>query len=356
MTRSIPSLRKAAILLQTLDAASADDVLRELDRTSAEMVTAELARLDGIDPDEQSQVIEELKQRWQQSGDGGGQSGDLRGDSGGTIADELPVTCVAAPAKAALGNRHGPPVGTTATDSPESRSESRERGATDRVLFGCLKSVPLQTLCSAIRQEQPRVIALVLSYLPAGRAAKVLENLPEALQHDVVRFMTTPQEVQLALAEQVEARLRLRIEAEATVGQRQADGVTLAARLLNRTARTTAGRILAGLERKDPELAARLNQRRWSFDNLADLDDALLAVTVRQMEPADLALALKGASARVCRRCLRLLPKPVSRRVKGHMRGLGPVRLSDIETAQAYLITLLEEVSSSAVGSRNLGR
>jgi flagellar motor switch protein FliG len=348
MTSAIPSLRKAAILLRSLDGASAEQLLSELEPACAEALTAEAARLDEINPEEQHLVVEELKQLWiRQPGDRACTS-RLPGASGEAGNRDLPVPCVAAPAPADSGHGRRLRAGDAFAGKQEGGSAPAASRASNAALFSSLKNVPLHTLCSAIRQEQPRVIALVLSHLPAGRAAKVLENLPEPLQHEVVRFMTTPQAVQHALAEQIEARLRLRIETAAASGPRQSDGVTLAARLLNRTTRTTAGRILAGLEREDPELAARLHRRRWNFDDLVDLDEGLLGITVGHMEPADLALALKGASPQLRKRCFRLLPKRVARHVKGHMKSLGTVRLSDIETAQAYLITLLEEVSSAS--------
>lgn len=340
---TIPSLRKAAILLHTLGDASADALLRQLEPTCVEAVTAELGRLQTIDPAERQRVVDELKDLWHQCEETSTSAAAGLAESGASVPQTIPDRSAgAATRKVPQADRYAPSV---ADDSNED-FERRCSDTSGKPPFHFLKHVPLSTLRVAIGQEQPRVIAFVLSYLPSGRAARVLEHLPEPLQHEVVRFMTTPASVQPPLRCEIEQRLRRRIDAVPVEGQRQADGVANAARLLNRTDRSTAGRILAGLQREDPELAARLHRRRWSFENLADLDDAILGVVVGHMEPADLALALKGASPRFCKRSLRLLPKGVARQVKGHLKTLGPVRLSDIETAQAYLMALVEEVGA----------
>jgi flagellar motor switch protein FliG len=59
-TRSISPLRKAAIVLVSLDQSLASQLLSHLDRTAVEMVTWEIARLDRIDPAERALALEEF--------------------------------------------------------------------------------------------------------------------------------------------------------------------------------------------------------------------------------------------------------------------------------------------------------
>jgi flagellar motor switch protein FliG len=57
---SMPPLRKAAIVLVTLEQSLASQLLAHLDRSSVEAVTWEIARLDRIDPAEQAAVLDEF--------------------------------------------------------------------------------------------------------------------------------------------------------------------------------------------------------------------------------------------------------------------------------------------------------
>ncbi len=56
----IAPLRKAAIVLVSLEQSLASQLLAQLDRSSVEAVTWEIARLDRIDPVEQAAVLEEF--------------------------------------------------------------------------------------------------------------------------------------------------------------------------------------------------------------------------------------------------------------------------------------------------------
>lgn len=59
-TEEIPPLRKAAIVLVSLEQSLASQLLQYLDRAAVEAVTWEIARLERIDPAEQEAVLEEF--------------------------------------------------------------------------------------------------------------------------------------------------------------------------------------------------------------------------------------------------------------------------------------------------------
>jgi flagellar motor switch protein FliG len=59
-TSAISPLRKAAIVLVSLDQSLASQLLTHLDRSAVEAVTWEIARLDRVDPDERAAVLEEF--------------------------------------------------------------------------------------------------------------------------------------------------------------------------------------------------------------------------------------------------------------------------------------------------------
>lgn len=56
----IPPIRKAAIVLVSLEQSLASQLLSHLDRSAVEMITWEIARLDRVDPAERAAVLEEF--------------------------------------------------------------------------------------------------------------------------------------------------------------------------------------------------------------------------------------------------------------------------------------------------------
>jgi flagellar motor switch protein FliG len=60
LTTAIPPLRKAAIVLVSLEQSLASQLLSYLDRAAVEAVTWEIARLERVDPSERADVLEEF--------------------------------------------------------------------------------------------------------------------------------------------------------------------------------------------------------------------------------------------------------------------------------------------------------
>ena len=70
---NIPAVRKAAVFLLSLDKPVAAKVLAKMEPDMVEAVTVEIAKLDQVDPDDQSAVFDEfLEMRGKQGGGHGG--------------------------------------------------------------------------------------------------------------------------------------------------------------------------------------------------------------------------------------------------------------------------------------------
>jgi flagellar motor switch protein FliG len=75
----------------------------------------------------------------------------------------------------------------------------------------------------------------------------------------------------------------------------------------------------------------------FRFADLESLDDVTLARVLRNVEPATALVALAGASHALVQRILRQLPAREAGQLHRQMQQLGPLRLDDVERAQAQL-------------------
>ena len=64
--------------------------------------------------------------------------------------------------------------------------------------------------------------------------------------------------------------------------------------IINRADRTTERLILEALDARSPELAEEIRRRMFMFEDIVNLEDRAVQLVLRQVEPADLATALKG--------------------------------------------------------------
>ena len=69
--------------------------------------------------------------------------------------------------------------------------------------------------------------------------------------------------------------------------------------IINRSDRATERLIVEGLQARDPELAEEVKSRMFMFEDITMLEDRDVQLVLRQVEAADLALALKGVSDEV---------------------------------------------------------
>jgi flagellar motor switch protein FliG len=112
------------------------------------------------------------------------------------------------------------------------------------------------------------------------------------------------------------------------------DGVTAAAEMLNQLDPDDRRRILAELIIKDPKLAARIDERMFTFEDLLELEPTSLQTLVKDVHINRLALALRHASEPLKEAIMGAFPKRARDEVEEKIQALGPRRITDIQTAQ----------------------
>ena len=76
-------------------------------------------------------------------------------------------------------------------------------------------------------------------------------------------------------------------------------GVETLVDILNQVDRTTEKNITEGLEREDAELAEKIKNSMFVFEDIITLDDVSIQRILREVEVKELALAFKGCSEEV---------------------------------------------------------
>jgi flagellar motor switch protein FliG len=111
--------------------------------------------------------------------------------------------------------------------------------------------------------------------------------------------------------------------------------------------------LLAGIERQDHELCEEVKGLMFVFEDIHSLDDRSLQRVLRDVETKELALALKVASDQLRDRIRASMTQRAAAALEEEMEFLGPVRLRDVEAAQAAVVKqvrALEEAGEVAIG------
>lgn len=208
------------------------------------------------------------------------------------------------------------------------------------------KAEPAQIL-NFIQNENSQTIALVLSYLQPEQSSQILSSLPQEKQADVARRVALMDSTSPEVISQVERVLEQKLSATVTQDYTNAGGIDSIVQILNGVDRGTERTILDALEIQDPELAEEIKKRMFVFEDIVNIDNRSIQRIIRDIENADLQLALKVASEEVREAIFRNMSKRMADSFKEEMDIMGPVRLRDVEEAQTRIVATIRRLEES---------
>ncbi len=219
------------------------------------------------------------------------------------------------------------------------------RGPAGRTMWDKLGNVNEAVLANYLKNEYPQTVAVVLSKVKPDHAARVLALLPEGFAMEVVMRMLRMETVQKEALEGLERTLRSEFMSNLARGSRR-DAHEVMAEIFNNLDRAAETRILAALEERNRESAEKIRALMFTFDDLQRLDGAGIQVLLRAVPKDKLVLALKGASEPLRDLFFRNLSERASKLLKDDLAGLGPVKLRDVDEAQAAIVAQAKDLAA----------
>ena len=202
-----------------------------------------------------------------------------------------------------------------------------------------------RSIAELIIDEHPQIIALIISYLDSGQAADVLGLLPEGMQPEIVRRIATLQTVGPDALSELEKVMQSKFKANTSLRAAKVGGVDAAARIMNFTKQNMEQRIMKDISRNDRELMQAIQESMFVFDNLIMSDERSLQTLLRSVDNELLVLALKGADEPLREKLFSCMSKRAAANIMDEMEALGPVRLTEVQTAQKEIINVARRMS-----------
>src|SRR5688572_29372912 len=219
------------------------------------------------------------------------------------------------------------------------------RGPAGRNMWEKLSNVQEQVLANYLKNEYPQTIAVVLSKIKPEHAARVLAILPEDLALDVINRMLKMEAVQKEVIERVEQTLRTEFMSNLSQTRRR-DAHEVMAEIFNNFDRQTETRFITSLEEENRESAERIKALMFTFDDLIKLDSASAQTLMRNVDKDKLGIALKSANEEVRAFFLGNMSSRAGKMLMDDMAAMGPVRLRDVDEAQALLVNLAKDMAA----------
>ncbi|CAH8710092.1 flagellar motor switch protein FliG [Paenibacillus thiaminolyticus] len=322
MTRGSGGLtgrQKAAILLITLGPEVSAQIFKHLRDEEIEQLTLEIANVRKVDAVEKESVMSEFHQICLAQ--------EYISQGGIGYAKEI--------LEKALGSQKAVDIINRLTATLQVRPFDFARKAEASQIF------------NFIQNENAQTIALVLSYLQTEQASTILSSLPPEKQAEVARRVALMDSTSPEVISQVERVLEQKLSSTVTQDYTSAGGIESVVKILNGVDRGTERTILDSLEIQDPELAEEIKKRMFVFEDIVNIDNRSIQRIIRDIDNADLQLALKVASEEVREAIFRNMSKRMADTFKEEMEFMGPVRLRDVEEAQTRIVSTIRRLEES---------
>lgn len=219
------------------------------------------------------------------------------------------------------------------------------RGPAGRTMWDKLGNVNEAVLASYLKNEYPQTVAVVLSKIKTEHAARVLGELPDEFAIECIARMLRMEPVQRDILDKIEVTLRTEFMSNLARTSKR-DSHEMMAEIFNRFDRQTEQRFMSALEQRNRESADRIRQLMFVFEDLKKLDAAGFQTLIRVADKADMAMALKGSSDELRTKFMSSMSERAAKLLREEMASLGPVRLKDVDAAQARIVITAKDLAA----------
>src|SRR5215208_6841286 len=323
----LPGVKKAAVLLVSLDQDRAAEILKRLPPEAVEEVSREIASLGEIPTNARKDIFNEFYQV--------------------ALANTYLAEGGLEYAKALLQKS------LTKDDAERAIKQVTQQVATTP--FSFLQKAESENLLTFIQDEHPQTIALILAHLPPQKASEIMVGLPSQKQIEVVKRVANMEQTNPEVIKEVERGLEHRLSDIVSQTFEKAGGVESVAEILNLADRSTEKGIMEGLEAEDPDLVESIRRLMFVFEDILLVNDKGIQSVLKEVDNDALALALKTASEELKQKIFKNMSERASQLIQEDMQYMGPVRVSDVEAAQQKIVDVvrkLEEAGEIMIAGR----
>jgi flagellar motor switch protein FliG len=208
-----------------------------------------------------------------------------------------------------------------------------------------LKWMDAPTVADLIKNEHPQIIATILVHLEHDHSSEILNHFTERLRNDVVLRIATLEGIQpAALRELNDVMLRL-LSGSANIKKAAMGGVRTVAEILNFMGTANETTVIDSIREYDPDLAQKILDEMFVFENLLDIDDRSIQLLLREIQSDSLILAMKGASPELREKIFKNMSQRAAEMLREDLEARGPVRVSEVEAEQKEILKIVRRLA-----------
>nr|MDE2616457.1 flagellar motor switch protein FliG [Burkholderiales bacterium] len=222
----------------------------------------------------------------------------------------------------------------------------------DRILQGgdvsgieSLKWMDPMSVAELLRNEHPQIVAAILVHLDYDQSADILKYLTERQRNEVMLRIATMEGIQPnALKDLNEVLFRVLAGGD-KIRKASLGGVKTAAEMINLMGAVIEGTVLESIRGHDPELAQKIMDKMFVFDDVMKLDDKAIQMILKEVASEPLIVALKGAQPELKEKFLSNMSSRAAETLREDLESRGPMRLSEVEAQQKEILKIVRRLA-----------
>jgi flagellar motor switch protein FliG len=105
------------------------------------------------------------------------------------------------------------------------------------------------------------------------------------------------------------------------------------------------GAVIDAVREYDPDLAQKILDEMFVFENLIDIDDRGIQTILREVQSDSLVIALKGAPPELREKIFKNMSSRAAEMLREDLEARGPVRLSEVEAEQKEILKIVRRLA-----------
>lgn len=222
----------------------------------------------------------------------------------------------------------------------------------DRILQGgdvsgieSLKWMDPLSVAELLRNEHPQIVAAILVHLDFDQAADILKHLTERQRNEVMLRIATMEGIQPTALKDLNEVLFKVLAGGDKIRKASLGGVKTAAEMINLMGTVIEGTVLESIRSHDPELAQKIMDKMFVFDDVMKLDDKAIQMILKEVASESLIVALKGAQPELKDKFLSNMSSRAAETLREDLESRGPMRLSEVEAQQKEILKIVRRLA-----------
>ena len=222
----------------------------------------------------------------------------------------------------------------------------------DRILQGgdvsgieSLKWMDPLSVAELLRNEHPQIVAAILVHLDFDQAADILKQLTERQRNEVMLRIATMEGIQPTALKDLNEVLFKVLAGGDKIRKASLGGIKTAAEMINLMGTVIEGTVLESIRSHDPELAQKIMDKMFVFDDVMKLDDKAIQLILKEVASESLIVALKGAQPELKDKFLSNMSSRAAETLREDLESRGPMRLSEVEAQQKEILKIVRRLA-----------